>query len=315
MADGEARAWIALVGPFAVVALFWGFNYPMVVLGLRSAPPLWLAFFRALFGLVGSIALFPVLARQFQVKRLLPWRLRWRALLLGVPNTAIFFGLWLQAATSVPAGQTSVLVYTFPIWVLLLASVGLGERLGTMQVAASVLGLGGVAIIGLLGARNWVGGWVPVLELLGAAVSWAVATILLKRWFRREEMLEANALQLTGALLPLGIAAWWSAPLSSVHFTSSLWIVLLWVGLLGTAVAYALWFELLSRYRAATLSAYLFVVPMVAIGAGFLLLGQGLGIPQAIGVAAILISIYLTHRAASRTPGGGSAPQAVEGGA
>lgn len=298
---------------FLFVALFWGVNYPAVVFGLQDAPPLWLAFLRSVVGLGGSLLLLPVLERRLGRAERLPWRRRGQALLLGLPNSALFFGLWMYAATTVPAGQASLIIYTFPLWVLFLSYPVLGDRPTLGQWGAAAVGLAGVGVIGLADVTSWSGGWTPLLELLAAAVSWALATVLMKRYFAQEEMLEANAWQLAGASPALLLAAAVSAPISQVRWSADLFVVLLWMGVLGTALAYGLWFELLSAHRAATVSAYLFIVPVVALAAGFFLLHQGLGALQAVGVAAVLLSIYGTHRfgpdpaARASSRGGGDA--------
>ncbi len=315
--SGSATQQGATLWLFLLVALFWGVNYPAVVLGLGYAPPLWLGFLRVVFGLGGSLLVLPLLERRMGRSERLTWRGKGYALLLGLPNSALFFGLWMIAAPVVPAGQASLLVYTFPLWVLLLAYPILGDRPTLGQIGASAVGLAGVALVGFADVSSWTAGWTPVLELLGAAISWAVATVLMKRTFRQQEMLEANIWQLLGSAPVLLALALFEAPFTSVHWTTELLLVLLWTGILGTAVAYGLWFELLSAHRAATVSAYLFIVPVVALVAGFLVLHQGLGVPQAIGVLAVLLSIYGTHRFApdpahpsSRLGGVGPAPRA-----
>jgi drug/metabolite transporter (DMT)-like permease len=82
--------------------------------------------------------------------------------------------------------------------------------------------------------------------------------------------------------------------------------ILLWLGVVGTALAYGIWFWLLGRVPAARLSAYLFLVPVVALAASAALLGERLGTLQLFGVAAVVASIYGIGRGAG--PFGRSTP-------
>src|SRR5438552_13514033 len=58
--------------------------------------------------------------------------------LLGIPGTALFMGLLSIAESSVAPGESSVLTYTYPIWVPLLSVPLLGERLSPRKIAASL---------------------------------------------------------------------------------------------------------------------------------------------------------------------------------
>lgn len=278
---------------FLVLVVTWGLNYLFVRAGLGYASPLWLAAGRASIG-AGVVGLMLLVAPT--LRGLLDRRGRRDALLLGLPNTAAFFGLWFVAAAEVLPGEAAVLVYTFPLWVALFAQPVLGHRLSGGTVAAVALGFGGVVLI----TEPWGGGatlppLTAVAELLGGAVAWAIGTVYFQRRFRGPEMLEANFFQLlggSGALLLAAFVAGPAAPAASWTLVG----ILLWLGALGTAVAYSIWYSLLARTRAGTLSAYLFLVPVVALVASTALLGERLDAVQLGGVAAVLLSVYGTSR-------------------
>jgi len=94
------------------------------------------------------------------------------------------------------------------------------------------------------------------------------------------------------------------------RFTPSLTVAVLWMGVYGTAFAYAVWFFLLGKVPAPTLSAYAFLVPIVALGASAVFLGERLDAEQAIGVVLVLLSIYGISRASARPRPSGSPPGA-----
>lgn len=285
------RSWSTTTrGLFLVVALVWGLNYIFVNVGLSLSGPLWLATMRAALGTLGSAAILAVIGRG---GRTLDKRGRRDALLLGIPNIAVFFALWFDAARTVLPGVAAVVIYTYPLWVALLSAPVLSHRLSGRHWVSVGAGFLGVALISQVGAL--VGASVPlgaILELLGAALAWAVGTVVIQRRFRPEEMLEANLYQLIGATAALFALTLVLEPTPLPRFGPELYASVAWLGLLGTAVAYSVWFDLLGRTRAATLSAYLFVVPVVALVASALVFHERLSYLQIVGVVLVLASIY-----------------------
>lgn len=299
MADG---GWSGTTrGLFALVALVWGLNYIFVNVGLEFSGPLWLATVRAVFGLFGSAAILAVVGRR----RKLDGRGRRDALLLGVPNITVFFAFWFLAAGSILPGVAAVIIYTFPLWVAVLSAPVLAHRLTARHWVSVAAGFAGVVLISQVGLsageRVSLG---PVVELLIAAFAWAMATVLIQRRFHRDEMLEANVYQLVGGTAGLLILTLVVAPVPLPSFQPELWVTVVWLGILGTAVAYSIWFDLLGRTRAATLSAFLFLVPVVALTASAVIFRERLSYVQLVGVALVLASIY----GIARAPGGSELP-------
>ncbi|MGA8276218.1 MAG: DMT family transporter [Thermoplasmata archaeon] len=285
----SVRTWLL----FALMALAWGLNYPLVSVGLQSASPLWLATLRTGVGLAGTVVLV-TLAHGWGT---LDAKGRRDAFLLGVPNTAGLFGFWFVAARSVPPGIASVMIYTFPFWVALLSAPVLGRPLSRAAWAAIATGFLGVALISQAWALFGPGlSVVPILELLAAALSWAVGTVLFQRRFRASQALSGCAYQLAGGLVALVLATLVVGAEPLPRPTPDLIGVTLWLGLVGTTVAYAIWFTLLGRTPAARISAYLFLVPIVALAASVTILGERLVWVQAIGVGLVLLAIYWVGR-------------------
>lgn len=276
------------VAAYLPIVVFWAFNYIFVEVGLQSASPLWLATLRA--G-VGALATLPI------VSALGGWGALDRAgvrdaLLLGLPNTALFFGLWFWAAQYVLPGIAAVLIYTFPLWVALLSRPVLGDALRGQHWLSIASGFVGVALISRVGSVGTSGSpWYAIVALLGAAVSWGLGTLLFQRRFRREEMTSANAYQLAGGATALLVATVVLAPVPLPRATAGLAAAVVWLGVLGTAFAYLLWARLLGQFRAATLSAYLFLVPVVTLSASAVIFGERLTALQIVGVVLVLVSI------------------------
>jgi drug/metabolite transporter (DMT)-like permease len=244
-------------------------------------------------GLAAVVALLFAMGTQGSLTR----RQQATAFLLGIPGTGLFFGLWTVAGTEIQPGLVSVFIYTYPLWTLFLSLPLLGEVPRAEKVCAALLGFIGVALSSQLGFIELsVSELGAMIELLLAGFSFALFTVGFKRYFKGEQLLRANAWQLTGALVVLGAWAALSTPVQGIEWSGSLLAVLLWVGVVGTALAEVSFLILVSRYSASSLTAYFFLVVVVALVSSFLIFRETIDGIQGIGVAAIIIAIYLVGR-------------------
>jgi O-acetylserine/cysteine efflux transporter len=280
-----------------LLCVVWGFNFIFIKLGLSDASALWFAFLRAVVGLGGTA----LVVAALRTPRTLDARGRRDAMLIGLPSTAIFYGLTFAAIEQVLPGFASILIYTFPLWVAIFSPKVLGHPLTRYVVVALVLGFGGVVLVSqpwtdLYGGLS--GG--AVLELLGAAVAWAIGTVLFQRRFLSGQLVEANLYQLAGGVVGLGAAVALLAPTPLPRPSVGLLVDVIWLGILGTAVAYVAWSLLLGRTRAVTLSAYLFLVPIVALVVSAFVFAERLDAVQLVGVALVFVAIYAIGRSPGR---------------
>lgn len=279
---------------FLLLVTVWGLNFIFIKIGLAYADPLWLALLSALVGAAGTAVLLTGIGSW----RTLNPRGRRDALLLGVPNIGAFYAFLFSATQLVLPGLAAIVLYTFPLWVALLSPWVLGHRLTLRHWGAVTMGFVGIFLISEAGSTVGAGvPLVPVLELTGAAVSWAVGTVLFQRRFASAELPEANAFQLVGGAVTLGAVVVLLTPAGFPGFAPGLWLAVGWIGILGTTFAYAVWFHLLGRTRASSLSAYVFLVPVVALLGSAVIFGERLSPIQLGGVALVLLSIYLIARA------------------
>ena len=125
----------------ALLALIWGYNWVVMKVGLQYAQPFTFSALRTFLGALSLFALLLVLRRSLR-----PPPLGW-TLVIGLLQTTGFVGLLMWALESGGAGKTSVLTYTMPFWLLLLAWAFLGERLRGVQWVAVALALAGLVLV------------------------------------------------------------------------------------------------------------------------------------------------------------------------
>src|SRR5256712_8363077 len=254
----------------ATMLVVWGLNRPFFQAGLSYPPPVWLASLRAMTGLLTVLAILLVLRTQGQIDL----RQKIAAFLIVIPGIGFFFGFWTIGETVLPAGEASVLIYTFPIWTLILSLPVLGDRRTPLKVGAALLGFAGVALVAQVGTTSPTGDLVAITLLIVAGFAFALDNVLFKRLFKGDQLLRANVWQLAGGSAFLIAWASLAEPVSAIHWTLALAGAIFWIGVLGTAIVFVLWFTLLSRYNAASLTPLTFLVVVVVLVGSFLFLGQ-----------------------------------------
>jgi drug/metabolite transporter (DMT)-like permease len=161
-----------------LVTLAWGFTWPINKNTILEIPPLT---FRAIALLAGGTGVLALARLAGQSLYIAPQH-RWPMLALAATNMVGWNVLAIYAIPLLPSGRAALLGYTMPLWSTLLSVWLLGERPTVGRIASLILGMSGVFVLlgaDLGGMANAVTG---VVLMLGAAVSWALGVVLLKRF-------------------------------------------------------------------------------------------------------------------------------------
>jgi len=223
-------------------------------------------------------------------------------LVYGVLTLAIPYGVIYQVETVLPSGLVSVLWSVYPLVLACCAHVSLPEeRLGPRQWLGLFVGFLGVALLFLTEVASVGPAALPAACLLLASPALsAVGNTLIKRDAGRTSsaLLNRDGTML-GALLVLGLA------LVLEHDAESRWSraavgSVLYLALVGSVLAFSIYFWLL-RYSAATrMSLLVYGVPLVAITLGVTLGDESVGVTTWFGMAAILGGVFLVIRPEKR---------------
>ena len=265
--------WLAVA---AIAPVTWGSGYYVTATYLPPDRPLFGAAVRALpFGLL-LLALRPALPCG-------SWW--WRTALLGALNFAAFFTLIFVAAERLPGGLAATLTATSPLMIMLFAWGLAGERPRAASLAAAVVGIVGVALLVLRGGAS-----VDPIGVLASLVAVALSScgfILVKTWRPPLDLLPFTAWQLIfGGLLltPIALAVEGAPP----HLDARALAGFAWLGLAGTVVAYAAWFQALRRLPAAGVSLVGLLNPVTGTVIGIALAGEAFTLTSAAGMALVL---------------------------
>jgi probable blue pigment (indigoidine) exporter len=273
----------------ALTPAVWGTTYAVTTEFLPPGRPLLAATLRALpAGLL-------LLALTRRLPRGSWW---WRAIVLGGLNIGVFFALLFVSAYRLPGGMAAVLGAAQPLVVAGLTGLLLTERVALRTVLAALAGAAGVALAVLTAAARLDA--VGLLAGLIGTTSMALGLVLTKRWGRPGvSLLTSTGWQLTaGGLLlaPVTVLAEGMPPaLTTTNLAGYAYL-----SLVGTALAYTIWFWGLERLPAAKISLLGLLSPVVATAVGWAALGQRLTATQITGMTLAFGAVLWGQRASAR---------------
>lgn len=277
-----------MLGPRAIlmlVTIIWGLNWPSARFGLDGFSP-WT--FRTICFGTGA-ALLMLVAKHRGISLFIARGAARRHLAVaGLFSIGGFGVLAAFAQLATTTSRTAICAYTMPIWATLLACLCLGERLDAWRGAALLIGAGGLATLfwPLLADGLPVG----ALYALGSAVSWAAGTVYLK-WARVEgHPIAITAWQLVAGTIAVAIGLGVNGVDLQAQIRLPAFLGLVYSTLIGTALAYLLWFQAVGRLPASTAGLGTLLVPVIGVIAAVLLLGDRPTAPDLIGFALIFVA-------------------------
>lgn len=275
----------------AITPIMWGTTYLVTTELLPDGRPLLAAMLRALpVGLVFVLR-----------TRLLPIGTWWvKAATLGFLNIGAFFALLFTAAFRLPGGVAATAGAIQPLVAAAIASVVLHEAFTRRTALAGVAGIAGVALLVLQpGARL---DPVGLVAAFAGTVSMATGVVLTKHWGRPVDLVTFTGWQLAAGglmLVPVALVAEGVPPVP----TAANLFGFAWLAVLGTGLAYSLWFRGIGALPIAMTSFLVLLSPLVATVLGWVVLDQTLTPLQVLGaalVAAAVVTPQLPRRSLDR---------------
>lgn len=265
-----------------LVTAIWGFNFVVIRLGLGSVPPLLLAALRFVVAALPAI----FLARP----TVAPFRMIAIGMTLFVGQFAFLFP---AMKLGMPPGLASVTLQSQAFLTILFASLALGERPKSRQLAGA-----GIAALGLLTIATTVGGDFTAVGLgltIASAASWAIGNVLM-RGAGKANMLPMMVWLSLVPPVPLFLLSLafegWPAIVSGVTGMGFVGAgSVLYLALLATLVGFGLWGFLLRNHPASTVAPFSLLVPLFGTLSSWLVLGETFSPLRVAGMGLILLGL------------------------
>jgi drug/metabolite transporter (DMT)-like permease len=282
-----------------LMVVIWGINFPIAKAALSELQPL--AFNALRFPLAAATVLLALRLRGHT-----GWpdrRDRLRVLGLGILGNFFYQQFFIFGLAHTRAGTASVLLAGTPIITALLSAAVGHERVGLRTWLGVIATFLGIAVVVLMGGDHQ--GGTPTLLgdllMVGASASWALYTV-----GSRDLVVRYGSMQLTAWTLWIGAIGLFLIGLPQVLRTdlrmvsTGAWIGVFYAGALSVGIAYLIWYHGVRQIGNTRTAAYSNLVPVVALLAAWLHLGEIPRVAQVVGAAVIIAGITLAQSRATR---------------
>jgi len=285
------RAYLAL----AAICIIWGTTYTAIKLAVLHFPPYLLVGIRQTIAgsLVLGLAWISRKAYMPDRKYLLRQALTGLATITG-GNGFITWGM-----QYVPTGLASIIGSLTPVMVVLFSlALRNKERVNTRVIAGVLLGFGG---LGLIFSDGWKDFLKPeyawgVVGCFASCFTWSLGTVLAKRWNSPDvpPLLNAGLQISAGGLGALVLSFFFDTHYNIDHSTEG-WLSMIYLILIGSALAFTLYMYVLKHRSAAVSSLYTYINPTVAILLGWAVLGESLTTGALVGMAVTIVGVWMVN--------------------
>ena len=288
----------AVILAFGLVYLFWGSTYLAIDIAVQSIPP------ALMCGVRFSIAGVVMLAVCAAMKKRIWYPIRQIALASVVGVLLLMGGnltlSWAELA--VPTGLAAMIISVTPLWFLVLDSLLLGHhRISWRGKAGLALGVAGLAVLFWpelhstteMGRRELY----RCLSLLGGSFSWALGSVLSKRWQSGMDVFSATAWQITAAGAANFLFALAVGDMRHVIWTTPGVGAVLYLVVCGSWIGYTAYIWLLKHVPTSKVSTYAYVNPVIAVFLGWLVLHERIGGFIFAGSVIVVLSVILVTSA------------------
>ena len=277
----------------AAITLFWGANWPGMKIALSELTVWW---FRAMCVWAGAIGLLGI-AKLSGASLKVPRDEIPRLLLISV---FAIFGWQVCSAYGVslmPAGRASIIAFTMPVWAAILGAFMLREPMTMPKFVGLLLGVAGLAV--LMGDDLLLIGTAPLgaLFMFGAALSWAIGTVLFKKYKWTMPIVTLVGWQLAAGAIPITLVALAIEPLPDLtHLSGKVIGALIYLFALPMVFCQWAYFKVVSIFPASIAAMGTLAVPVVGVYSSALILGEPVGVRELIAltlISAALVSVLV----------------------
>lgn len=281
-------------GMFVLLGLIWGSSFLWIKIAVQEIGPFILVAFRLLFGLTGLLVVVHLQKQAFPRGR----KVLLAYFFMGVFNTALPFILISWGETRIDSALAAILNATTPLFAIIIAHFWLhDEKISLPRAAGLVIGFIGVVMLvsrdlDLAAMRGSIWGQMAVLA---ASASYALAATFSRKHLRGQPPL----MQATMVVLIADALLWLAAPTFErpLHFPTLpiTWLALAWLGLLGSCLAYLLYFSLINAWGATRTSLVTYVFPVIGLMLGIVFLNETADWPLIVGSLLVVAGIAVVN--------------------
>jgi drug/metabolite transporter (DMT)-like permease len=266
------------------LSIFWGVAWPAIKISVSEIPPWTFRTYCLVFSGIGVL----VLAKALGFRLRLPLEELKPLCFVALFNITGWHLFSAHGVLRMNASRAVIIAFTMPLWATLLSGIILKERITPARVFALFIGLGGLASLIWPQLKSVGAAPVGVMFMLGAAMSWAVGTVLIKRVSWKTPTTVLTGWQLLLGSIPIVIGALLLEP-AGASFDISLSALMALAYIIAFPMLYCQWayFSLVRIFPASIAAISTLAIPVVGVFSSAIILNEPVGLNE--GLALILV--------------------------
>lgn len=278
---------------FITLGLIWSSSFLWIKIAVQELGPITVVAYRFVFGIIfaGSV----VFLRKLQWPR--GWRAWFPFIVLGLTNMAIPVFLITWGEQYIDSAVASILNATVPLFVLLLAHFMLQDDKMTLNKAVGVL-IGFVGVVFIMGkdisaTQNSLLGQLAVIV---ASMFYAYSGVYARKNTAHVEGIVRGAAPLVSAALVMSVSSFLLESPVKIPSLPVTWVAVLWLGILGSGVAFMMLFYLFHEIGPTRTSLVTYIFPVGGVILGVVFLNEPLAWQLIAGTLLIIVSLIVVNR-------------------
>jgi drug/metabolite transporter (DMT)-like permease len=280
------------LGPWLLfsLAIFWGVNWPAIKFSVNDVP-VWT--YRTICLLSGGLGLLGI-CRLAGISIAVP-RKEWRSLAVaGFFNITGWHLLSALGVSHMGAGKASIVAFTMPLWAALVSALWLKEKITGLTLTALVVGFLGLAVLVAPDWQKISAQPLGPIFMLGAALSWAIGTVALKRSAFTIPTASLAGWQMLLGGIPIYIGALiFDRGFDPAQVGQTAWIAVAYSALVPMIYCHWAWFRVVQIYPAVIAAIGTLAIPVVGVISSAAVGGESIGWPEVVSLTLVLASLVL----------------------
>ena len=279
---------------FLALGFMWGSSYLFIKIGVETLTPFTLIALRLGIGLT-VLATVVAVAREPLPRSA---RMYGHLIVMSIVSVALPFFLITYAEQSTGSALAAIFGASVPLFVIVIAAVFLrDEPITVNRLAGLAIGFAGVVILvsPSLGAAMSGSNPLGEIALIGASFSYAAGGVYARRNVHELRPMIASVFQVGFAFIITGALALLLERPFETDVRADTVISVLWLGILGSGLAYLAFFRLLGRWGATRTSLVAYLLPVVGIVLGVLVLSEQMDARILLGTALVIGGVALVN--------------------
>ena len=284
----KTKHWII----FITLGIIWSSSFLWIKIAIEEMGPMTLVAYRVLFGLLFGIAVI-LIQREKMPRTLKEWT---PLLILGLTNVAIPFFLISWGEKTIDSGVASILDATVPLFTIVVAHFLLHDDKMTVQkVVGLLIGFAGVVVLMSKDIGSSVGSILGQGAVILASAFYAGSSIYARKFTEDTPGIFRSMGPLVSATAVMWIASFFLEAPVKIPTHSIVWIALLWLGILGSGVAFVMVFYLIHEIGPTRTTMVTYLFPLGGVTLGVLFLHETLTWEIVAGAVLILASLVVAN--------------------